>query len=250
MLKDIRKINITGASFTKNTDFDFFNPYEGNKVKTTKGALLYGRNGAGKSTIARAIRKIAGDDVPIIKSAMFYDDAEQPIILSEEDKKHIFVFDEDYVDSNVRLKQDHLETIVMLGQAADLTDKIEKAESEKEKAQSAFSRQESIYYEYCDQMNPKSPQYYVNQLRNVLRGDDNWAGRDRKINSGRQNTGVRDDTYKKFIDLVPPKKRSDLIIEFEEQMKALEIAKSGSSKIDAKVPSLPKSYKHLCFIDK
>lgn len=134
MLKDITKIKMTGANFDSLTLFDFFNPHDGDKVKTIKGALLYGRNGTRKSTIARAFRRLSGDTVPAITSAVFYDDAGQTVVLNEEEKRHIFVFDEDYVDKNVRLQQDHLESIVMLGQAADLTDKIEKAEAERDTA--------------------------------------------------------------------------------------------------------------------
>lgn len=57
MLKDITKIKITGSIFDSQTELDFFNPYEGNKEKSVKASLLYGRNGTGKSTIAKAFRK-------------------------------------------------------------------------------------------------------------------------------------------------------------------------------------------------
>lgn len=194
MLKDITKIEIEGAIFDTLTLFDFFNPHEGNKEKTIKGTLLYGRNGTGKSTIAKSFRKLTGEAVSTITDVVAYDDANQTITLAEEEKKHIFVFDEDYIDKNVRLQQDHLDTIVMLGQAADLTEKIEKAISERDAAKSAFEQQDEVYKEYCDVRKVKSPKYHINLLINVLRGDDNWAGRDREINNGRQNTGVRDDT--------------------------------------------------------
>lgn len=111
MLKDITAVKMSGANFDALTAFDFFNPHEGNKTKTVKGALLYGRNGTGKSTIARAFRKLSGENVPVITNATFYDDADQPVTLTEEEEKHIFIFNEDYVDKNVRLQQDHLKTI-------------------------------------------------------------------------------------------------------------------------------------------
>lgn len=242
MFKDITKVKVSGAIFNSLTQFDFFNPHEGNKVKTIKGALLYGKNGTGKSTIARAFRKLAGETTSVITNAEFYDDADQPITLTEADKKHIFVFDEDYVDKNVRLQQEHLETIVMLGQAADLAEKIEKAKTERDTAKTAFEQQDTIYKEYCDTNNVKSPKHYILLLGNALRGDDNWAGRDRKINSGRQNTPVRDDTYKKFVPLKPSKTKTELIITYKEKLNELEAARTGASTIDAKVPSIPACY--------
>lgn len=242
MLKDIRKVKISGAIFNTLTSFDFFNPHDGDKLKTVKGALLYGRNGTGKSTIAKAFRKIGGEIVPAITSAVLYDDADQPVTLSEDEKQHIFVFDEDFVDKNVRLKQDHLETIVMLGQAADLTEKIEKAEIARDAAKVAFEQQDAIYQEYCDMGNVKSPKHYIILLCNALRGNDNWAGRDREIHGARQNTGVRDDTYKKFLNLKPSKPKTDLIADYKEKMRELEAARTGASTIDKKVPTVSQLY--------
>jgi hypothetical protein len=242
MFRDITTLKMSGANFDSLTSFDFFNPYDGNKVKTVKGALLYGRNGTGKSTIARAFRKLAGGNVPVITSATFYDDAGHPVTLTEEEKKHIFIFDEDYVDKNVRLHQDHLETIVMLGQAADLTEKIEKAGAERDTAKTAYDQQDAVYKEYCDASNVKSPKHYISLLVNALRGDDNWAGRDREINNGRQNTGVRDDTYMKFVTLTPSKPKTELIGDYKAKLKELEAAKTGASTVDVRVPSVPDSY--------
>ncbi|MCD8175093.1 MAG: AAA family ATPase [Phascolarctobacterium sp.] len=79
-------------------------------------ALLFGRNGTGKSAIAKAFRKLAGEEIPNIIDAAFIDNSDTAINLDEESKRHIFVFDEDYVDKNVKLQRDHLETIVMLAQ--------------------------------------------------------------------------------------------------------------------------------------
>jgi uncharacterized protein (UPF0335 family) len=241
MLKGITQIKLSGANFNSMTLFDFFNPHDGDKVKTIKGSLVYGRNGTGKSTIARAFRKLAGGTAPTINDAVFYDDACQPIILTEEEKKHIFIFDEDFVDKNVRLQQDHLDTIVILGQAANLIEKIEKAEMEKADAEIAYEKQNTIFKEYNDESNVKSPKYYISLLESVLRGDDNWSGRDREINRGRQNTAVRDDTYKKFVPLTPSKPKTELITDYKTKMSELEIVRSGASTIDVKVPSIPSS---------
>lgn len=242
MLKDITKVKISGAMFSTSTTLEFFNPHDGDKLKTVKGVLLYGRNGTGKSTIAKAFRKLGGEPVPGITGAIACDDANRLVSLNEEDKKHIFVFDEDFVDHNVKLRQDHLETIVMLGQAADLTEKIEKAETARDTAKNAFEKQEAIYQEYCDAGNVKSPKHYIILLGNALRGTGNWADRDREIHSARQNTSVRDDTYKRFLQLTPVKTKAELITDYRDKMKELEAAKTGASIIDKKVPTIPKAY--------
>lgn len=242
MLKDITAVKMSGANFHALTSFDFFNPKDGKKNRTVKGTLLYGRNGTGKSTIARAFRKLAGENVSVITSATFYDDADQQVTLTEGEKKRIFIFDEEYVDKNVRLQQDYLETIVMLGQAADLTEKINKAEAEQDTAKTDYEQQDAVYKEYCDASNVKSPKHCISLLVNALRGDDNWAGRDRQINNSRHNTSVKDDTYKMFVKLTPSKPKTELIADYKAKLKELEVARTGASTIDANVPSISDSY--------
>ena len=63
MLNDITTIKLKGANFAAPTDLTLFDPIEGNKTKTVKAAVLYGRNGSGKSTIAKAFRKLSGESI-------------------------------------------------------------------------------------------------------------------------------------------------------------------------------------------
>ena len=248
MLKDISTIKVQGANFTEVTPFEIFDPKDGKDkhgndiFKTVKGALLYGRNGTGKSTIAKAIRKAKGEAQQSIKQVAFFDNNGNPVILSEEEKERIFVFDEDFVNEKVKLKEDHLDTIIMLGQAANLAERIELAEKDRDSARTIFETKETSLKEFQDRGNPKSPINWLEQIGNSLRGDDAWAGRDRKINGGRKNTPVNEDTYKKFVDLKPTKTRSDLINEFKDQMNALDVAKSGAARLNNKVPALPNSF--------
>lgn len=242
MLKDITKIKISGAIFDSLTSLDFFNAHDGNKLKTVKGALTYGRNGSGKSTIAKGFRKLAGENIQTITNATVHDEANRTITLSEEEKKHIFIFDEDYIDKNVRLQQDHLDTIVLLGQAADLTDKIQEALLDYNNAKEEYELQEAQLNEYKNYQNIKSPKYHLILLGNALRGDDNWAGRNKEINGARQNKGVKDATYKQFVSLSPTKTKTDLISEYKKKIKELEEMRTGISIIDKKVPKLPDIY--------
>lgn len=239
ILREAYGIELCGANFEQSTKLNIFNPMDGEKRKTTKGVLLYGRNGSGKSTIARAFRKIAGEtDLPISHASVL-DANGIPITLSEAEKKRIFVFDEDYVDKNVKLQADHLDTIVMLGRQADLTELIVNAEKERKIAQSEYDKQQEVYAAYQDRNNTKSPKYYIDQLRFALQGDANWAGRDKLIRGGRQNSPVRDDTYKQFLQEKPVKSRDELIVDFANGLHDLEDARNGATSINCAVPNIP-----------
>ena len=58
MLNDVSGIKLKGGSFENLTDLNILDPRDGNKVKRVKGAIVYGRNGAGKSTVAKALKKV------------------------------------------------------------------------------------------------------------------------------------------------------------------------------------------------
>ena len=242
MLKEISGIEICGANFKKPTDLNLFDPTDGKKIKTIKGALLYGRNGSGKSTIARGFRQIAGEVLPTISRATVFDKDHNPINLSKDERKDIFVFDEEYVDKNVKLQEHHLETIVMLGEQVDLSEKIKVAKEECNAAKTLLDAQERVCSEYNDRQNIKCPQYYLLKLRWALQGDDGWAGRDKEIRNGRQNTAVRDDTYKQFLNITPSKPRSELIVDFKRVQQDLEAARAGASIIEQPVPQIPEKY--------
>lgn len=259
MLNEATTIKIQGANFDTVTELKFFEPAEKNaehkkKLKgkeVVKGVLLFGRNGSGKSTTARAFRKIAGENVHTILNAVLCDKDGQPITLTEDEKKQIFVFDEDYVENNVKLQQDHLHTIVMLGEAADLSDQIARATAEAKAAEDAFQSQKAKYDEYNDPGDSKCPKYHLMRITKALREDrenDNWAGRDRKIYGRKKNTAVTDETYKQFLNIVPSKSKFSLETDFNELFAVLEAAKTGTSIIEASVPKVADCCKNVDYL--
>lgn len=246
MLKDIVGIKLLGGGFVNSVELRFFDPLDGNKAKLPKGTILYGRNGSGKSTIAKAIKKIVKGGYSHITQATALDKDGNIIALTEDEKARVFVFDEEFVDSNIKLQEAGLNTIVMLGQQVDLANQIQQAESELNVAKQEYEKQQVlISNEYENRNNSKSPLFYIDQMRYALQGDENWAGRDKIIKDGRHNTGVKDETYKQFLSASPEKSRDELIILFNEKLKALYQAQKGDAAINAKVPSLSMEYDDL-----
>ena len=251
MLKDVAGIRFQGANFESLTDILFFNPHEANskKIKKVKGTLVYGRNGAGKSTLAKAVKKVKGEVSETINQANFIDAAGNSIMLSDEEKKHIFVFDEDYVDKNIKFHDSGLDTIIMLGQQAEIEEQLEGARKALFEVEREYDAQKSVVLEYENLDDDKSPKKYIKEIRWALQGDDCWAGRDKLIKGNRQNTRVSDDTYKQFISITTTKTRDQLIIEFNEKIKELRIAQQGEATILTKVPNVSVEYNEESIID-
>ncbi|MGI6404681.1 MAG: AAA family ATPase [Oscillospiraceae bacterium] len=216
MLKDISSVKLQGANFSSLTTLPIL---DSSDRKYTKVSLLYGRNGSGKSTIAKTFRKMKGEAISTVNTTVALNTENQPIALSEAERASIFVFDEDFVTANVRIEGSGIGSIVMLGEQANLTAQIEQAESELNIADGVVKATGDTYKEYQTSTNPKAPQFYIDKIHGVLQCDDGWAGRDSKARDLRQNSRVSDDTYKRFIALTPEKSRDELIIAFNIKMK-------------------------------
>lgn len=231
MLKDVAGIRVCGANFENPSNILFFDPHSGNKIKKVSGSLIYGRNGAGKSTLAKAIKKAKDEFQETSIQADFVDLNNSTLELSSDDKSHIFVFDEEYVDKNVKFQESGLSTIVMLGHQVELAEKIQTEQKNLEALKAAYDAQEVVVKTFEKSDSEIPPMYHVKKMRWALQGDDCWAGRDKLIKGNRQNTAVHSDTYKQFIALPTSKTRDQLIVEFNETLKSLREAQQGDAAI-------------------
>ncbi len=112
--------NQTTIKFSNSGDSFFTN--ESLKLLPYRFNILYGRNGSGKSSISRAIAAYVSD-LSIESPNIEFDNP-----LDDEDKKHVFVFNEDYIEKNIKVEQDGLAPIIMLGEQVELDDAIKESE--------------------------------------------------------------------------------------------------------------------------
>ena len=54
---------------------------------------------------------------------------------------------------------------------------------------------------------------------------------------------MKDNTYKNFVGLTPSKSKTELIGDYNEKMKELEVVKTGASMIDTNVPTISNDYR-------
>ena len=234
MREDIRTLKVYGGNFVPEAVFNFF----GNDTqvnKRTPCCLLYGRNGSGKSTIARGFRKIAGEEEESINNAILCNENGNEVSLGEEEKSKIHVFDQKFIDDNIRFEEDGLDTIVMVGSQVELDKRIKQLEHDISSKEKELDGQKITLEEYNDARNPQAPKYYENKMIEALKGDDNWAGRNKLIKGTRINTSVSNESYKEFIGLKPEKTRDELIVAFKDKYKELESARNGDQRIEFRV---------------
>lgn len=235
MIEDIASIKIKGGIFETETDLPIF---EKEKTQKPNFSLIYGKNGSGKSTISRGFRKITGDEELQIESMELLDADGSTIEVCEEEKNNIYVFNEEFIEDNIKIEDDGLSAIVVMGAVKDVDDKIKQIQPTYEKSLSEAQAQQEVFNKYKDSGNNLCPEYYINKMQEALKGDNSWASRDAKIRNNKTNSKVRRDTYTQFVELHPTKSRDELVLVYDATMKKLEAAKSGSKRIETVVPTL------------
>lgn len=230
MYEEIVGVNLCGGRFENSTSLILFPNKD-----TTRLSLVYGKNGAGKSTLSRGISYATCQSGEGIQNAKLIDEHEREVILSENEKKNIFVFNEDFVDTNIKIKEDGIDTIVVLGNKQETEEKLAKAESDLHTEQIALENKEHELEAFNDKKNGKSPDYFHQRIRAMLKGAENWAGRDSKIDERVVATRVSENTYEKFVGIKPTEARDALMRLFDKKMEEISEARKGIKKIEREV---------------
>ena len=177
-------------------------------------ALVYGRNGSGKSTISRGFSSITNDDSDI-KVKLYNSDSRDLLSISEEET-NVYVFNEDYIDKKVRVDDSGMESVILLGEQVDLDDQIEKIVNdlkELNKGKKVTSKKIEIYN---DTNNTESYLFYHKKMVVSLR--NRWANKDSLIKGHRQNSAVTDFVLKSILELEVEESEENLRLEFKKNI--------------------------------
>ena len=123
MRKEISRIRIRSKFFDPSVDLCLFEK-DKNTNDIAQISLIYGQNGTGKTTISKAISNIKTQDNSEIEAELF-DYSYTPVNLSENERKEIFVYNDDFMENKVRFRnEDKMGVIVMLGEQVDIDNEI------------------------------------------------------------------------------------------------------------------------------
>lgn len=230
MYENIYQVKFQGGAFSDETIFPIF---QNNKERIS---IIYGKNGAGKSTFSKAVLKAAGKDIPDIRSSVLLDNNGNPALAHAPNDYSIYVFNEQYIQDNIRIKEDGLDSIVMFGEQVDLDNQIEKALEIKNELEAESEKENKILEQYTDSNLVTSPRYYIRRMNIALSGDSNWAGRVRVIDKNRRrNASVNDNTYKDIISVIPEKSYDEVKKEYELKLSQLRQAEEDGGKINQEI---------------
>lgn len=203
MFENLKTITITGGYFEQPTTLKLFNEKQ-------CLSIIYGRNGSGKTTIAKAVRQLAGKDneYPTEDGYVSYTVSTDAVI-SDDKKESVFIFDEEFVRENVRMKGNGLETIVMMGEQVALDTQITLKNAEKHILEQKIVEQTIQKEKFEDKNNTSSPLYFINKIREKLREDGGWADIDRQVKGNPTKSHVTEDVLRRFVSMEEPKDTED-----------------------------------------
>ena len=206
----LKRIKFKGGFFTEEKKLELF-------MNQDRISLLYGKNGSGKSTISNAVSKAKGDAIVDIVQATLLDEDDAVF----KDTECIHVFNEDYVSSRVKIRDDGLNTIILLGELGNLEDKILDLERRIEAESSRNTEFKTVSSEYNDINNIKSPSNCMNRINNGLSGSGHWAEREKIINNSKRNASVTEKVIDSIIKLKPVETLIDLRKDYEDNLQLL-----------------------------
>lgn len=217
MFDEINSIIVKGGAFLEDTELQLI-PKRMN--------LLYGRNGSGKSTIAKCIKCLGKEEVDNAYSAKIIPDQEADIA------PKIFVFDEDFVSSNIKIENAGLSSIVMLGHQVGLDARLHEIE---DKLRLLSAKKDSLQEKQNHFNNPKdtaSPLWHFNEIKKHLSVDNGWADIDKQIKGNSIKSSVTVDVIEELMKMnVTPAKYKEATKEFSEKAKIYQKVKKGGSKL-------------------
>lgn len=225
VIADIHGLKIGDDGYLANTSFELF---KSTTSKDSRVTFVYGKNGSGKSTIVNSIETAAMLHISEEGGAISFLDAQENVIPVEAPLiDSIFIFNERFIDWHIKFRRDNLDTIVLLGKQKDLDDNLKKIEEELLKLENTKKELEEEKKDLENPSSKNSKLYWLNKIKDALKGNENWAGREREIKGNRSNSAVNDDTYKQFKK--PVENKQELALKFKETLEVLKKKRNSKS---------------------
>lgn len=178
---------------------------EGEKVSSGI-SIVYGANGSGKTTISREISNCVSDVSSC--SARFIDEEGKAINDEIGKLDNVFIFNEDFINNNVLIKDDGLDTIVLIGEDVNLSAEIEENEKKLQIYNSEIEKIDNILTGLDDKKKK-----IQKDISDILKNDKGWAQRESKIFKRTRKASVTDEIMKSMIQESISEKRMPLTAE-------------------------------------
>lgn len=201
----ITGIRLAGRGLVEETNLTFFTK------PSHRISVVFGRNGSGKTTIGDGFARYSADG-QFEQDDTAANDLESTLLIQgtrELDvpaqlKLSTLVFNERFIEDNVRISDDGIRALVLFGKAGTTEDELNKAVEDFEVARDNHEKQ-LVSCEHAE----KAYETAANLVYDVLR--KGWADRERVIKGNKSNSRVNQQTLDDFLTMPLPEKDLDLL---------------------------------------
>ena len=166
--------------------------------------------------------------------------------LLREDTDKIYLYNEEFIDANVKTSETGMKTIIMLGEQKDLDDQIDLLNDERKLLDKEQQRLNIEKEKFEDQKNVCSPKYFKATIENTLKSK--WASRDKDIKGNIRNSTVQYDSIiiLNFItnNKDEKKTREELQKEYKELLNIYIKTNNNATKITKSIDTIDKFTKN------
>ena len=232
-VKDFSSIRINGRCFEGDNTLKVF-PGDGHRL-----SFVFGGNGSGKSSISNAFLMKKNGILPAgISFFAMLDSEDTPLDDEAEVLQRTHVFNERFIEEKVRVTGDGLESIVMLGEAGELTDSINEAVEKKGQLDTRLHAEEKKLESFNDHKSPFSPEYWDEKIVDALTGIGKWNDREKRIRQLQRSATVNANAIETIKQrAIPEVSRGSIERELDEGMRR-NVGLSESEPLPT-VPTIP-----------
>ncbi len=206
---NMRGIKTKGQFIIDSTNFDLLWGKKKNSdgketFEEKKYSIVFGRNGSGKTTIAKAVSDYKNGITETFETH-FYDSAMNEIF---PDKDNIYVFSESFVNDNVMVAEDgKLNAIVLFGKATDIDKEIERLNAKvKDNLESKKLEDIERFHRSGDKDNIEKALSDINdELRN------HWSSREQEIKNLKRKASVDSETVASICEAKKPTETKNVL---------------------------------------
>ena len=204
--------------------------------KHFRATLLYGKNGSGKTTVAQGFREYKNSvATPTVLLSPRKSGATIPIAAGTHE--NFFVFDEEYVESRVKIEGAGLDAIVVFGEQIDLEAQITQAQADIEAKQTEVNQQAAECTRFTEGADVISPDHWISLITNELGKTDGWARMDSRIKGNVARSAIPP-AIDRIGQLVPDKPQEEIQRLFDERFLVFTTAGAASAKINTLVATI------------
>ncbi len=232
-ISSIIGVQVRRGAFSEGTNVPLCNS-NGNNAGKHRALIAFGRNGSGKSTIAREIKDITEGN----GTGYFYDSCNQRVDLDDADRARIRVFNEDYIESKTRIGDDGLQAFAMLGEQVEVADEIKKID---DKIESIEAENQGLTKKIEELSNGEKSLETLKRKIQDAAVNSGWKSRAEKVDGKKPN--FTDKRLNEICNAVSDESRECLDNEFNQKLMDYKKASAaGEDHLRELIPREPSRY--------